>query len=246
MKVACAHQAMSGLFRPFFPDLTVLGSNRFPSDLNLLILTGGSDINPARYGEKVAGSVGIDNNRDEIEHSHITSARMRNVKVLGVCRGFQLLNIEFGGSLVQDMYMNKMEHRAAHSLTWADGVLIPQILMTNSMHHQAVTSSRCSATRVLATEPDTKVIEEAMWGDQCLGVQWHPEFFMPDKAHEFFNFIKEWVEGKVNIVETKPRPEPKLDIGNDALRKKLRYESLFANRSESVFGQARLLTKGDE
>ena len=80
---------------PVFPGETL------PDDFDALLLSGGGDVHPRRYGEELAGSTEIDEARDELELEATRRALARGRPILGICRGFQVLNLALGGSLLQ-------------------------------------------------------------------------------------------------------------------------------------------------
>jgi len=166
-----------------------------------LLLTGGEDVGPARYGEAPHPSVvDVDPARDEFEIALVSEARRRNLPIFAICRGIQVLNVACGGTLVQDIpteVAGALEHRwtvpphkpydLAHEV-WVDKDTILARLMrerlsdtdaceANSRHHQAV-KKLADRFRVSATAPDgvIEAIEDPS-ARFCLGVQWHPENF---------------------------------------------------------------------
>ena len=166
-----------------------------------LLLSGGEDIAPARYGEAPHPSVvDVDPGRDEFEIALVGEARRRNVPIFAICRGIQVLNVACGGTLVQDIsseVAGALEHRwtvpphkpydLAHEV-WIDkDTLLARLLRerlsdtdaceANSRHHQAV-KKVAEGFRVSATAPDgiIEAIEDPS-ARFCLGVQWHPENF---------------------------------------------------------------------
>ncbi len=114
-----------------------------------LVLTGGSDIDPARYGQADRHAIRIVTARDQTEFALLDWATARHQPVLGICRGIQTINVYFGGGLVQDIPA-QMGERVNH-----DGAIHPvqivedQIaallgtreLLTNSHHHQGITAT---------------------------------------------------------------------------------------------------------
>jgi putative glutamine amidotransferase len=171
------------------------------ADLGGLLLTGGDDVTPARYGEPAHERViEAEPGRDEFEIALVTAARKRNLPVFAICRGIQVLNVACGGSLVQDI-PSQLTGSLAHSLKvppnqpyslaheiWIERDSLLSRLMrerlsdadtceVNSRHHQAV-KAVARGFRVSATAPDG-VIEaiEDPTARFCLGVQWHPENF---------------------------------------------------------------------
>ena len=165
-----------------------------------LMLTGGGDVAPSRYGEAAHETVEeAEPGRDEFEIALILAARARNLPILAICRGVQVLNVACGGTLVQDI-PSQIAGALAHSLAvpqhqpyelahevWVDkdsllaklmrDRLVDEALEVNSRHHQAV-KAVAHGFVISATAPDgvIEAIEDpkALF---CLGVQWHPENF---------------------------------------------------------------------
>ena len=171
------------------------------ADAQGLLLTGGDDVAPTRYGESPHPTVvEAEPGRDAFEIDLIAAARKRSLPIFAICRGIQVLNVASGGTLVQDI--PSLVHGAlAHSLpsppheayelaheVWLDKDTLLTRLMherlsdadsceVNSRHHQAV-KDVASGLRVSATAPDGVI--EAIEDPEarfCLGVQWHPENF---------------------------------------------------------------------
>jgi putative glutamine amidotransferase len=165
-----------------------------------LMLTGGGDVAPSRYGEAAHASVEeAEPGRDEFEIALIGAARSRNLPIFAICRGIQVLNVACGGTLVQDI-PSQIAGALAHSLAvpqhepyalahevWVDkdsllaklmrDRLVDEALEVNSRHHQAVKAVAPGFTAT-ATAPDgvIEAIEDPA-ARFCLGVQWHPENF---------------------------------------------------------------------
>ena len=74
-----------------------------------LLICGGPDVSPSRYGEQINGSVGIDEERDDYEFTLADAFVKAKKPILGICRGYQLLNIYFGGSLFRTVPLSFME-----------------------------------------------------------------------------------------------------------------------------------------
>ncbi len=164
-----------------------------------LLLTGGVDVDPARYGEEREATVtSVEMDRDEFEFGMLTAARETAIPVFGICRGLQVMNVAFGGSLFQDIAAQMagiLEHTLptppcgiAHevwvskgSRLWAlmqEKMVDADTCSVNSRHHQAV-KRLAPGFEVTATAPDgvIEAIECANGSTFCLGVQWHPENF---------------------------------------------------------------------
>jgi putative glutamine amidotransferase len=155
-----------------------------------LLLMGGSDVDPARYGESAGPETQPpDSLRDERECALIREALDRDLPLLGICRGMQILNVQQGGSLIQHL-PNVAHHRRrpadrslpAHTIRIEPGTLLATIAgedrewAVNSRHHQAI--ARLGPELVVAArDPEDEVIEAIERPDRrfCLAVQWHPE-----------------------------------------------------------------------
>jgi putative glutamine amidotransferase len=168
--------------------------------LDGLLLTGGDDVAPARYGETPhPKTVEAEPGRDEFEVALIAEARAKQMPIFAICRGIQVLNVACGGTLVQDIpsqingalnHILPVPPNSPYSLAhevWVEKDSLLSTLMSdrltadtcevNSRHHQAV-KDVAKGFRVSATAPDG-VIEaiEDPGSHFCLGVQWHPENF---------------------------------------------------------------------
>jgi putative glutamine amidotransferase len=158
-----------------------------------LVLTGGSDVSPARYGEEPHESVyGVDDLRDDVEIALAMRALEMGLPIFAICRGLQVLNIAFGGSLVQhlspengatDLHAAWDYDPSAHShgVKFTAGSLAAEVYspsgggwMVNSLHHQAV--ARVGSGMVATGWATDGTIEAAEMPDHTvLAVQWHPE-----------------------------------------------------------------------
>lgn len=160
-----------------------------------LLLSGGADLDPVRYGRPNQGSSGIEPDRDDLEAEAWAAAQARGLPVLGICRGFQAINVLSGGSLLQDVDGHagpSWGHgpAATHPLRVAPGsrlarVLFPAnarggVLQVNSYHHQAIRPADLAPGLVAsawAASPAGDLVEglEAADGRFVIGVQCHPE-----------------------------------------------------------------------
>jgi len=160
----------------------------------LIVTGGGFDIPPDYYGEKVASDkVTTKDARTQFEFAITKGAIDRKIPVLGICGGEQLLNVVLGGTLIQhipDSVQDALEHEQknartepGHEIAIASGTLLHKIAgaasaAVNTAHHQAV-GKVAPGVAVNATTSDG-VIEgiELPSHPFCLGVQWHPEYFV--------------------------------------------------------------------
>jgi len=165
-----------------------------------LVLTGGEDVEPWRYGATPSPHLGRTNPaRDATEIAAVLGARQRLLPTLAICRGIQVLNVALGGTLVQDI---PSEHPAAlvhtpeaardartHPVRLTPGsraawALGATTALVNSVHHQAI-GRVADGLLVTGTAPDgiIECIEtpahDPWW---MMGVQWHPEEFVRDRG----------------------------------------------------------------
>ena len=179
------------------PDLNTVAMEAFVDKCDGLVFQGGSDISPQSYGESP-----IENNRwpgdperDKYELALMKMAIERDKPVLGICRGFQLINVYFGGTLYQDISTQRegsILHRdadrydqLAHSISFTKGGLFEKLhngeaRTVNSVHHQGIKQLGDNLTVQACCEEDG--VTEAFTWNMCeegkvVGVQWHPEFF---------------------------------------------------------------------
>jgi len=162
--------------------------------LDGLVLSGGADLDPALYGQEPDENLqSLEPDRDEWEMELFAAARTRDIPVLAICRGFQLVNVAFGGTLVQHVELDEGSghpqwnvdgHTATHEVNVVADTMISTLLPSrwsvNSLHHQTVERLGEGLT-ASATAPDG-VVEafETPEGD-LLAVQWHPELLLaPD------------------------------------------------------------------
>ena len=157
-----------------------------------LVLTGGEDVDPARYGERRHEKVrSVNAARDATEAALVEAAKNRGMPVLAICRGIQILNVALGGTLVQDISSQCKTDIAhdedgprdsrSHEIIVEPGSLIANAIgaercTVNSFHHQSV-KDVADGMRVSARSPDGIVegiesTDEDWW---VLAVQWHPE-----------------------------------------------------------------------
>ena len=154
-----------------------------------LVLTGGEDVAPARYGALSHPKLGeTDPARDAVELALIAGAGQRRLPILAICRGLQILNVALGGTLYQDLGSERagpIDHadpRSRHGVQVEPGTLLHDTLGThetsvNSRHHQAI-RDLAPGLRASAWAADG-VVEAVEPGDRggpwTLAVQWHPE-----------------------------------------------------------------------
>lgn len=162
----------------------------------LVIFTGGEDIDPRYYNEPSRFS---DSNptRDDWEY-RVFKNMPKSAKILGICRGLQVINVFEGGSLYQDLYHETGKaHNFEHELKIeVRGSLVDKYFrgrLVNSMHHQGIKHNPTKLSNVTATHKD---LIEAIETPSTILVQFHPELMSNDYAKDFGQAILNWSEVK--------------------------------------------------
>jgi putative glutamine amidotransferase len=167
------------------------------SRVDALLLSGGGDVHPAEYGETTRTTLdAVDRRRDRMELIALRAARDNQMRVLGICRGAQLLVVATGGSLIQDLpaagYLGHFdENHDRGYATLRHGIkaevgscadrALDGLVEINSHHHQAI---RDVGNELIATAWADDGIIEAVEGPSLFGLQWHPEtLFTTDVRH---------------------------------------------------------------
>ena len=186
------------------------------AEVDGVLLTGGGDIDPRRYGESPHATFeAAEAGRDDYEFELSTRALRDDVPLLAVCRGIQVLNVAHGGTLIQDIPsevpgalghgLSVPPHQSydiAHVVWIGKGTVLWKLLQeqileddscaVNSRHHQAV-KRVAHGFEISATAPDGVVEGIERTGARfCLGVQWHPENFW--RTGEFRPLFEGFIE----------------------------------------------------
>ena len=156
---------------------------KYSDEYDGLILCGGNDISPSYYGEEINGSKDIDDVRDKAEFELADKFIKSGKPVMGICRGYQLLNIYFGGSLYQDienssLHRSTTEGDAFHKSTANEGSILHSLygkeFIVNSAHHQAIKKAgEGIVVTSFAQDGTADAFEHSSLA--VIGVQWHPE-----------------------------------------------------------------------
>lgn len=171
-----------------------------------LLLPGGGDLDPSLFGQENRGSQTPDPTLDRIELELVR--RFSGKPVLGICRGMQVINVAFGGDLVQDL-PTAAAHRwngadQLHPIAAEPGSFLHRLyggeFTVNSAHHQGV-GRPAEGFRATARAADGVVEALECPGRLIYGVQWHPERLTPAPAHAadglaVFRFFAELVSGE--------------------------------------------------
>jgi putative glutamine amidotransferase len=179
-------------------------------DYDGILFTGGEDVDPSLYGEaKHHENVHDFRPRDEFEFALLDGALARRIPILGICRGVQMINVKFGGTLYQDMKEDaepQFEHRQTelgktrqeptHSVLVTDedsilGAIVQGACRVNSLHHQAVKRVG-RGLKVTARSEDgfVEAVESADEYPFLMAVQWHPEEMVNNSAEQRDLFVK--------------------------------------------------------
>ena len=182
-------------------DIPADGLAELLSRVDGLLLTGGADIDPARFGGVPHPRVyGVLESRDDQEIRLVQLAAEQGKPFLGICRGIQVINVAMGGTLytdIGDQLPNPLKHDQfpgiprdylAHEVTVEPGSLLEKALggrafPVNSLHHQGV-ERLAPGLKAVACAPDRLIEAVELPGHPFgLGVQWHPEWLQEHEPH---------------------------------------------------------------
>lgn len=180
--------------------------------LDGIILSGGSDIDPATYHEMPDPSVyGVNEGRDAWEIALACAAIERGVPVLAICRGAQVVNVAHGGTLVQHLpAVTTQVHRdterfadEVHRVDIERASLLADVLGTteagvNTLHHQAVRDLGAGLRAVAWAHDGTIEAIESATRSAVLGVQWHPELLV--ETSSVHRRLFEWIVERADRV----------------------------------------------
>jgi putative glutamine amidotransferase len=183
-------------------EIVVLPPGAKPEgDFDGVVLGGGKDVDPARYGQATLteANVEVDPDRDATDLAIFEKAHREDLPTLGICRGMQLVNVALGGTLHQDIPLERPSEivhevpgqdreRRDHKVQVKEGSRLSEIaqvpvIEVNSRHHQAV-ARLGSGLDVTAVAPDGLIEAFESQGPWLVAVQWHPENLVGDPASE--------------------------------------------------------------
>lgn len=181
-----------------------------------LILSGGHDVDPSHYGEEPHPLLQeILPERDAFEMNLLKNAHKQKKPIFGICRGLQLMNVFFGGTLYQDLSLRptnkevkhlhrEMSNLHSHQIELEPEGLLHKIfgaknIVTNSFHHQAI-KDLAPGFAVLARAQDG-LIESIARTDShwTVGVQWHPEIMMHDSHTDMQKLFEAFIDASTKV-----------------------------------------------
>lgn len=211
---------------------------------DLIIFTGGEDINPKLYRQKAPANHYYNNTRDFKELSvlnAVMSGQLKANKVFGICRGLQLINVGLGGTLVYDIethYGNP--HHMYHKLYHMTKNPFSFLETVNSMHHQCIKYIGKSLRQtIMAVNPVDSVVEMVHWQNKYFATQFHPEFFPDDlsEKHKFADTLIKWVTGKVSMGTEEERISSRKNMWTVSPEFEARERAVDFNSLEAAFGR---------
>jgi putative glutamine amidotransferase len=173
-----------------------------PRAFDGLMLAGGPDVDPVRYGETpVTPTLAVRPERDAHDFAAFAAAEAQGAPVFGICRGLQVVNVALGGTLWQDLPSQRdrglahdadaaghgrsfrahaVHPRAGRASPFAGAVAVAAALDVNSRHHQAVKDLAAPLAAVAASPDDVVEAVERHGSSWLAAVQWHPEDLVAD------------------------------------------------------------------
>lgn len=183
---AVAAQVLRSVIRAGGEPLTLFAESGLSSDARLagfdgLLVPGGADVDPARYGQTPHPNTATADfpAQDVFESTLMHAALQMGMPVLAICRGFQLLNVEFGGTLVQDLPEETLHRNSHHEVDILQKSRLAEVIGATSInvssyHHQAIETLGEGLVAV-GTAPDGIIEAFELPNAEMIAIQWHPE-----------------------------------------------------------------------
>ena len=165
----------------FFNDEDIITLNPYNIDAcmracDAFVILGGADINPKLYGEELTFSKDICDEIDDLDYKIIDYAIKNDKPILGICRGLQIMNVYFGGTLHQDICNHSGNTHTIYLTLESD---LPKSVIVNSYHHQAI--KKLGNDLISVYQADDGIIEMFIHKNlKAMAVQFHPEINADD------------------------------------------------------------------
>lgn len=174
---------------------------------DMILYTGGADVNPFLYGERKLDCTYADTRQDRADGDAYLEGKKHGILHVGICRGAQILNVLNGGTMWQDV----SNHAGQPHLV--EDVISKKTFLVSSMHHQGIILNPKAKLLAFCEEADRKISAtggwsaksgkpsidvEAFWYPETrsLGVQWHPEVGPKDCVDLFFSYVTKYLDDK--------------------------------------------------
>jgi putative glutamine amidotransferase len=220
VNIKLAYDFWFDAYQSLFPEIELFDWNKHAGDkIDLMVFPGGEDVSLEYYSsrdeiENYKNLCYSDKERDLWEFNILDGCydkRLNVNKILGVCRGLQLLNVAFDGNLYQDLGSLGVSHDRVHVIQHKVISNLAFMETVNSMHHQGIRSlgkftrvGNKNYPTIIATNGN--IPEIVTWeNDRVLGVQFHPEIFMDGNTEKemFRDFCYDWMSDKITILKEK-------------------------------------------
>ncbi len=164
--------------------------------LDGIVLPGGTDIDPVRYGaDPHPELLAPEQERDDLELGLLSAALDAGIPVLGICRGIQVVNVHQGGTLHQHVpahgRFDLPTATAIHQVSFAEGSILGEMYgpsaEVNSLHHQTVAD--LGRDLAVTARSDDGAVEGLEMGDLVVAVQWHPEMMPTRPTDPIFRWL---------------------------------------------------------
>lgn len=205
-----AVDGLGGEMIPIHYDTAPSALKTLVAGLDAVIFSGGVDVDPARYGQEKSPACGqVHLVRDEMEFRLFDLTLAAGLPILGICRGIQLLNVAFGGTLIQDIptafpgaqhQQDAPREALSHEVRLVPASLLGQLyngaptLLTNSFHHQAILTLASSLELNATAAEGFPEAFTARSPSFVLGVQWHPEisYHVDENSRKIFELFSRY------------------------------------------------------
>jgi len=184
--------------RPFHELGDVTYDENDLSGCDLVVFTGGEDVNPELYGETKHPYTSFNKQRDNFEKRIFEKTAFYKIPMVGICRGLQFFHVMNGGKLIQHLENHPSGN---HQMVTEDG----DVVMVNTLHHQACIRDDSIMDILGMSHPDGAVEAAYHPNTRCFGVQWHPEM-LPHYSKAYKWFMQK-VKEHLNLIDDEPTKE---------------------------------------